>query len=324
MFTHKDSNDVLRQKKVCIIGYGNQGRPQALNLRDSGLSPVIALRDSSAHRQQVIDDGLVTLSLNDALTTCDVFAVLIPDEAHADFFNDHVYPSIREGQTFIFAHGFSVHFNYVDLTKYPVNVGLVAPKGPGTAVRERFLSGEGLPGIVAFGQDHDGTLKDIVLGYAGGIGLLRRGCFETTFREETITDIFGEQVSLCGGTIHIMKEAFATLVEAGFSPEMAYFETIFEMKAIVDLIYSRGITGMREKISDTAEFGAYDVVAALFTDELRQRMKERMKDIESGAFAERWMADYRLRKQRLYATRKEEKESLVCVTEEEMKKKGLL
>lgn len=324
MFTQNDSNDVLQQKKICIVGYGNQGRPQALNLRDSGLSPVIALRETSPHWQQVQEDGLIAISFQEALTTCDTFAVLIPDEAHADFFNEHVYPAICEGQTFIFAHGFSVHFHYVDLTKYPVNVGLVAPKGPGTAVRDRFLSGEGLPGIVAFGQDFDGSLHNIVLGYAGGIGLLQRGCFETTFREETITDIFGEQVSLCGGTIHIMKEAFATLVEAGFSPEMAYFETVFEMKAIVDLIYSRGISGMREKISDTAEFGAYDVIDALFTDELRQRMKDRMKDIESGAFAARWMNDYHLRKQRLYATRKEEKESLVCVTEEEMKRKGLL
>ncbi len=324
MFTIRDANNSLRSKKICIIGYGNQGRPQALNLRDSGLLPVIALRDTSPHRQQVNEDRLVALPINDALATCDVFVVLIPDEAHADFFNEYVYPTIREGQTFIFAHGFSVHFNYVDLTKYPVNVGLVAPKGPGTAVRERFLAGEGLPGIIAFGQDYDGSLRDSVVGYADGIGLLKRGCFETTFREETVTDIFGEQVSLCGGTIHVMKEAFATLVDAGFSPEMAYFETIFEMKAIVDLIYTRGISGMREKISDTAEFGAYDVIASLFTDDLKERMKSRLHDIENGDFAKRWMSDYRLRKQRLYATRKEEKESLVCIVEQEMKEKGLL
>jgi len=324
MFTMNDANNSLKNKNVCIIGYGNQGRPQALNLRDSGIPVSVALREGSPHAEQVKEDGLTVVPLQKALQISDVFAVLIPDEAHGDFFCEYVYDSVRSGQTFLFAHGFSIHFKYVDLSNYPVNVGLIAPKGPGTAVRERFVSGEGLPGIVGFGQDFDGSLREIVLGYAGGIGLLKRGCFETSFREETITDIFGEQVSLCGGTVHIMKEAFSTLVNAGFSPEMAYFETIFEMKAIVDLIYTQGISGMREKISDTAEFGAYDVIPALFDNELHQRMEKRLHEIEDGTFAERWMQEYRLRKTGLYATRKAERDSLVGQTEVSMRKKGLI
>ena len=324
MYTLKDKTDILKSKKVAIIGYGNQGRPQALNLMDSGILPKIGLRAGSSSIDVVKKDGLEVELLPDLISDNDVFIVLIPDEAQGDFFEKYVYDYIKEGQTYIFAHGFSVHFNQVNLDKFPVNIGLIAPKGPGTALRKRYLSGEGLPGIFAIHKDYTGELKDILLSYGYFSGMLKKGLYETTFREEVITDLFGEQVALCGGTVQLMKQAFNTLVEDGFSPEMAYFETVFEMKAIIDMIYEKGIAYMREKISDTAEFGAYDFVETMDNDRTKKLLKERLEFIKSGKFAEKWVREYKIGKTNLYKKRDEEKESIICKIEKMMRDKGML
>ncbi|TYB30331.1 MAG: ketol-acid reductoisomerase [Candidatus Mcinerneyibacterium aminivorans] len=324
MLTIDDKNTCLKDKKVIIFGYGNQGRPQALNLRDSGLNPVIGLRKNSSSIEKVIEDGFQYLSIPDAMKAGDCFIILIPDEAQGDFFKKYVYDEIRNNQTFIFAHGFSIFYETVELDKYPVNVGMVAPKGPGTALRNRFLDKEYLPGIFAEYKDYSGELRDILISYSYYAGMLQRGIFETTFEEEVTCDLFGEQVALCGITVEIMKSAFNILKEEGYSPEMAYFETIFEMKAIVDLIYHEGIEGMRKKISDTAEFGSYDAVEEIFDRDMYDKLKKRLNSIKDGEFAEKWIKEYNSRKKKLKKYRNEEKKSEICKIEREMKKKGLL
>ncbi len=324
MYTLEDKDEILLGRSVAVVGYGNQGRPQALNLRDSGMRPVIALRAGSRSRPAAEADGFDVMTPEEALRACDVFVILIPDEEHPAFFSEYVYSSLKKGQTFIFAHGFSMVFGGLSLKEYPVNIGLLSPKGPGTALRQRFLSGEGLPGVMAAEQDVTGDLKRILISYAYFTGMLARGVHETTFREETVCDLFGEQAALCGGTIELMKKTYGTLASAGYSPEMAYFETIFEMKAIIDMIYDKGIEYMREKISDTAEFGAYEAAERLFDGEFDKRMERMLKDIENGGFAERWIADHKDGRRLLKKKRDDEKKSDVIMTERAMRKKGLI
>ncbi len=324
MFTLEDKNEILEDKKLVIFGYGNQGRPQALNLKDSGLNPVIGLRSNSSSINKVKEDGLRAMTIEEAINYGDVFVVLIPDEAQGDFFERYIYDNLRENQTFIFAHGFSIFYETVKLDEYPVNIGMVAPKGPGTALRERFLNEEFLPGILAEYKDYTKNLKEILISYSYYSGMLQRGIFETTFEEEVHCDLFGEQVALCGVTVEVMKAAFDILKGDGYSPEMAYYETIFEMKAIIDLIYYEGIEGMREKISDTAEFGAYEAVEEIFDKDMYNKLKERLETIKSKEFAKNWISDYNSEKEKLKKYRESEKDSDVCKTEREMKKKGLL
>ena len=324
MISLEKKSELLKKRKVAVIGYGNQGRPQALNLKDSGIHVSVMLREGSPSIERARKDGFQVVSPEEGMKECDFFVVLIPDEAQADFFKEHIYHRIREAQAFVFAHGFSFVFGGLELKKYPVDIGMVSPKGPGKALRERFLSGEGLPGVMAVEKDFSGTLFETLVSYAYYIGLLQRGLFETTFEEETVCDLFGEQVSLCGLTIDIMKRAFAALVRGGYSPEMAYFETVFEMKAIVDLIYKEGIEGMRSAISDTAEFGSYAASQELPDKKFDQRLDRWLEDIEQGGFARRWMEEYRQGKKTLLAEREKERSSLIGETERKMKEKGIL
>ncbi len=324
MFTLSDRNELLKTKKVAIAGYGNQGRPQALNLKDSGINPRIALRRGSQSEKRARDDGFDVITPDTAVKESDVIIVLIPDEAHGSFFEDYVYPHIHEGMTFIFAHGFSTVFGGIRLKEYPVNIGMVSPKGPGTALRSRFLSGEGLPGVLAVEKAVTDDLKELLLSYAYYAGMLKKGVHETTFREETVCDLFGEQAALCGGTIHVMKACYDTLVEGGYSPEMAYFETVFEMKAIIDMVYEKGIEYMRVKISDTAEFGAYEAAEKLFGDDFNAKLKAMLADIENGGFAKRWLEDYKQGRTALTERREDEKRSSVISTERKMHNEGLI
>jgi len=317
-------NSSLKKRKVAVIGYGNQGRPQALNLKDSGIDAAVILRKGSPSASLAAKEGLRVLTPEEGMEKCDFFIVLIPDEAQTDFFKEHVYHRIREEQSFVFAHGFSYVFGGLELKKYPVDIGLLSPKGPGKALRERFRSGEGLPGVMAVEKDFTGLLRENLISYAFYIGLLQKGLFETTFREETVCDLFGEQVSLCGLTVDVMKRSFSALVRKGYSAEMAYFETVFEMKAIVDLIYKEGLEGMRKAISDTAEFGAYLAVEELTDKKMDRRLDQWLDGIESGDFARRWIEEYGKGKEKLYSERKREKESLIGRTERAMKEKGYL
>ena len=324
MFNEQDKDTFLKNKNVVIFGYGNQGRPQALNLKDSGINPIIGLRKNSKSIDKAKKDGFKVKNPVEAMNFGDVFVILIPDEAHEGFFKKYVYNNIKKGQTFIFAHGFSIYFKTVKLKNYPVNIGMVAPKGPGTAVRERFLSEKGLPGIIALDKDYTKNLKQILISYSYYAGFLKKGVSETSFKEEVLCDLFGEQVALCGVTVEIMKMAFEILVEKGFSPEMAYYETIFEMKAIIDLIFNKGINGMREKISDTAEFGAYDAVNEIITPSLREKMEKRFDKIENGKFSKKWVEEYKNEKKYMYDKRKKEEKSLICRIEKKMRNRGLL
>ncbi|HHH85093.1 MAG TPA: ketol-acid reductoisomerase [Firmicutes bacterium] len=324
MISLEKKSDILKSRKVAVIGYGNQGRPQALNLKDGGIDVSVILRKESSSAARARQEGFQVFTPEEGMKRCDFFVVLIPDEAQPDFFLEHVYHRIREEQAFVFAHGFSFVFGGLELKKYPVDIGMISPKGPGKALRERFLSGEGLPGVMAVEKDFSGTLRETLISYAYYTGLLKRGLFETTFEEETVCDLFGEQVSLCGLTIDVMKRAFAALVRGGYSPEMAYFETVFEMKAIVDLIYKEGIEGMRKAVSDTAEFGSYEASKELPDKKFDQRLDRWLEDIKQGGFAKRWMAEYRNGKKTLYEEREKEKGSLIGETERRMKEKGIL
>lgn len=282
----------LRGRRIGLIGYGNQGRAQALNLRDSGCDVAVGLRPESPSRARALEDGIETGDVGDVVADADLVAVMAPDEAQPNLYATHIAPRLRAGQTLLFCHGFAIHFG---LVSPPPDVGviLVAPKGPGLALREAYLRGHGLPGLYAVHQDPDGTARERALAYAHAIGCTRAGVFETSFREETECDLFGEQTVLCGGLSHLVAAAFETLVEAGYDPVMAWFECLYEVKLTADLIHARGIAGMREAISNTAEFGDHLVGPAVVDDHVRERLRDALENIRSGTFARTWMAEYK-------------------------------
>src|SRR5436190_21253292 len=283
----------ILDKKIAIVGYGSQGRAHALNLKDSGVKNIaVALKPGSATAKKVEADGLKVMSVADADKWADLLMVLAPDELQRDIYKADIEPNIRDGAALLFAHGLNVHFGLIE-PKSSVDVLMVAPKGPGHTVRGEYQKGGGVPCLIAVHQDATGGAMDLGLAYASAIGGGRSGIIETNFREECETDLFGEQVVLCGGLVELIRGGFETLVEAGYAPEMAYFECLHEVKLIVDLIYQGGIANMNYSISNTAEWGEYVSGPRIVTEATKAEMKKVLKDIQTGKFTSDWMQEYR-------------------------------
>ncbi len=293
----------LEGKTVAIIGYGSQGHAHALNLRDSGVTVVVGLRPDSGSVAKAREQELTVMTPGEAAAAGDIVMILVPDELQGDLFRDEIAPGLAPGNALVFAHGFSVHFGQI-VPPEGVDCFLVAPKGPGHLVRRQYAQGQGVPGLVAIAQDATGTARDLALAYAKGIGCARAGVIETSFAEETETDLFGEQVVLCGGLTELVRAGYETLVEAGYNPEMAYFECLHELKLIVDLMYEKGISGMRYSISNTAEYGDISRGPRIITDETRAEMKKILKEIQTGAFASEWLSENKVGKPRFNAVGK--------------------
>jgi ketol-acid reductoisomerase len=282
----------LDGKTVAILGYGSQGHAHALNLKDSGVDVVVGLRDGSASADKARSDGLRVESVADAASEGELVMVLLPDEKQAEVWRAEIGDGIAPGNLLLFGHGFSVHYDEV-APPPEVDVALVAPKGPGHLVRRQFLEQRGVPGLVAVHQDATGNARALALAYAKGIGCTRAGVIETSFREETETDLFGEQAVLCGGLSELVQAGYETLTEAGYDPRLAYFECLHELKLIVDLMYEKGLSGMRYSISNTAEYGDYTRGRRVISEESRQAMKDILGEIQSGQFAREWIAENR-------------------------------
>ena len=281
---------MLDGKTVAIMGFGSQGHAHAMNLKDSGVNVIVGLRPGSRHEKKAKDYGLTVMPVDEAAKKADIVMMLVPDEICADIYEAQVAPYMTAGKILMFAHGLNIHFNLIKPSK-DIDVIMVAPKGPGHTVRSQYLEGRGVPSLIAVAQDASGRAKDYALAYASGIGAGRAGILETTFREETETDLFGEQAVLCGGVTELMKAGFDTLVAAGYAPEMAYFECIHEMKLIVDLINEGGFAKMRYSISNTAEYGDYRTGKRLITEETRKEMKKVLREIQDGTFVSEWMTE---------------------------------
>jgi ketol-acid reductoisomerase len=295
---------LIQGKKVGIVGYGSQGHAHALNLRDSGCKDVmVALRKGSASAKKAQAEKLNVVTVAEAAKDADVLMVLAPDETQADIYRDEIAPHMKAGKTLLFGHGFNVHFKLIEAPA-DVDVGMVAPKGPGHTVRGEYLKGGGVPCLVAVHQNPSGDALELALSYASAIGGGRSGVIETNFREECETDLFGEQVVLCGGLVELIRAGFETLVEAGYAPEMAYFECLHEVKLIVDLIYEGGIANMNYSISNTAEYGEYVTGPRIVTAETKAEMKRVLEDIQSGRFARDWVLENKAGQPSFKATRR--------------------
>ncbi len=290
MFYEKDADvNLIKSKRVAIFGFGSQGHAHALNLKDSGVNNVVvALREGSSSKKKAELQGLRVMSLSDAAEWADVVMILTPDELQAQIYKNHIEQRVKEGTSIAFAHGLNIHFNLINARK-DLDVFMIAPKGPGHLVRSEYQKGGGVPCLMAIHKDSSGKARDLALSYAVAIGGGKSGIIETTFREECETDLFGEQTVLCGGLVELIKNGFETLVEAGYSPEMAYFECLHEVKLIVDLIYEGGIANMNYSISNTAEYGEYVSGKKIINSDTKKRMKEILSDIQSGKFAKQWM-----------------------------------
>jgi ketol-acid reductoisomerase len=290
MYYEADVNkDVLLGKTIAVIGYGSQGHAQAQNLRDSGYHVIIGLRPGKSW-DQAVEDGFQVYSVAEATKRADLVQILMPDERQAQVYRDEIAPNLKPGAALCFSHGFNIHFAQI-VPPADVDVIMVAPKGPGHLVRRVYTEGFGVPALIAVHQDKTGKAKEIALAYASGVGGTRAGVLETTFREETETDLFGEQAVLCGGVSELVKAGFDTLVEAGYKPEIAYFECLHELKLIVDLMYEGGLARMRYSISDTAEFGDYSTGRRIITEETRKEMKKVLREIQDGTFARNWILE---------------------------------
>ena len=281
---------LIEGKKVAVLGYGSQGHAHALNLRSSGVDVRVGLREGSSSWAKAEAAGLQVATIADASSQADVIMVLLPDTEQAKAYKEWIEPNLRDGDSLAFAHGFNIHFGQIRPPK-GVDVWMIAPKGPGHLVRRTFEEGGGVPALVAVGHDATGKAKDVALAYAKGIGATRAGVLDTTFREETETDLFGEQVILCGGLTELIKAAYETLVDAGYQPESAYFECLHEVKLIVDLIYEGGISNMRFSISDTAEYGDMTRGPRIVTSDTRAEMKKILNEIQTGKFAQEWILE---------------------------------
>src|SRR3712207_4617264 len=280
----------LQSKTVAVIGYGSQGHAHALNLRDSGIDVVVGLHEESKSRAKAEADGLRVTSVADAVREADVIMVLVPDHIQKRLYENEIAPNLAPGKTLMFAHGFNIHFGAI-APPPGIDVAMIAPKSPGHRLRELFQEGVGVPALLAVHQDATGRATDTALAYARGLGSLRAGVLETTFKEETETDLFGEQAVLCGGVSHLIEAGFNTLVKAGYQPEIAYFECLHELKLIVDLIYEGGLGYMRYSVSDTAEYGDYVAGPKIIDDHVKDQMQELLGRIQSGEFAREWIGE---------------------------------
>ncbi|MFC4557695.1 ketol-acid reductoisomerase [Virgibacillus kekensis] len=301
--------EVLKQRKIAVIGYGSQGHAHALNLRDSGYDVVVGLRPGKS-QQKAEQDGFEVLPVADAVRTADVVMVLLPDEQQPTVYYQSIQANLKSGSAIAFAHGFNIHFSQV-VPPLDVDVFLVAPKGPGHLVRRTFVEGAGVPALYGVQQDVTGNAKDLALAYSQGIGAARAGVLETTFQEETETDLFGEQAVLCGGITNLIKAGFETLTEAGYQPEVAYFECLHEVKLIVDLLYEGGLENMRYSVSDTAQWGDFVSGPRVINEETKERMKEVLADIQSGEFAKGWILENQANRPKFNATNKRENQHLI-------------
>lgn len=307
MYYEKDVNrQVLEGKTIAVIGYGSQGHSQAQNLRDSGFNVIIGLRRGRSW-EQAQQDGFEVFEVGEAVSRADVVQILLPDETQAKVYKEEIEPNLKKGAALFFSHGFNIHFGQI---KPPadVDVVMVAPKGPGHLVRRVYVEGFGVPGLIAVEQNASGQALEIGLAYASGIGATRAGVIETTFREETETDLFGEQAVLCGGTAELVKAGFETLVEAGYKPEIAYFECLHELKLIVDLMYEGGLEYMRYSISDTAEFGDYSTGKRIINENTKAEMRKVLREIQDGTFARNWILENQSNRAAFNARRRLEKE----------------
>lgn len=301
---------VLKKRKIAVIGYGSQGHAQAQNLRDSGFDVIVSELKGTPNYKKAKADGFDPVSASEAARAADVIQILLPDQIQAQIYNNDIAQHMSKGKALVFSHGFNIHFGQIVPPK-SVDVFMVAPKGPGHLVRRVFEEGGGVPALIAVHQDATGKAKDLALAYAGGIGAGRSGVLETTFAEETETDLFGEQVVLCGGLTELIRAGFDTLVEAGYQPEIAYFECLHEVKLIVDLIYEGGIANMRDSISDTAEYGDLVVGRRIINEDTRKEMKKVLYEIQSGAFARQWLQENLVNRPVYSALKRRDSEHLV-------------
>ena len=302
--------DLLKGKKIAVIGYGSQGHAHALNLQESGLDVVVGLYEGSKSWPKAERAGLEVRTVPEATRAAQVVMILLPDHIQPDLYKSEIEPNLVPGDTMMFAHGFCIHWKEI-IPPAGVDVSMIAPKAPGHRVRELFVEGVGVPGLVAVAQDASGHATEQALAYALGLGCLKAGVIETTFKEETESDLFGEQAVLCGGCSELVRAGFQTLVEAGYQPEIAYFECLHELKLIVDLIYEGGLSYMRYSVSDTAEYGDYTRGPRIVGPDVRDRMKEILAEIQSGEFAGEWMGENRAGRAKFLATRAEQEGQLI-------------
>jgi len=319
LFYEKDCNlDVLKGKTVAVVGYGSQGHAHALNLKESGVNVVVGLYEGSKSAKIAKEAGLDVKLTADAVKAADIVMILVNDEKQPDLYKKDIAPNLKSGMTLAFAHGFNIHFGQVTPPE-DVDIVMIAPKGPGHTVRSQYQEGRGVPCLVAVQQNYTGKALETALAYAAGIGAARAGILETTFKEETETDLFGEQAVLCGGVAALMKAGFDTLVEAGYQPESAYFECVHEMKLIIDLVNAGGLSYMRYSISDTAEYGDYMIGNRIITDETKNEMKKVLNEIKDGTFARNWILENKANRPNFNARRRIEKDSLVEKTGEKLR-----
>ncbi|MDR2088910.1 MAG: ketol-acid reductoisomerase [Clostridiales Family XIII bacterium] len=304
IYYQNDCNlSLLDGKTVAIIGYGSQGHAHALNLKESGVNVVVGLYEGSKSRKDAESEGLKVKTSFEAAKEADVIMILVPDEKQPEIYAESIAPNLTEGKMLMFAHGFNIHFKQI-IPPSDVDVTMIAPKGPGHTVRSEYVAGKGVPCLIAVHQDHTGKARDMALAYAAGIGGSRAGVLATTYREETETDLFGEQAVLCGGVTALMQAGYETLVEAGYEPESAYFECIHEMKLIVDMIYQGGFGRMRYSISNTAEFGDYETGKRIITDATKAEMRKVLEEIQDGTFARKWITENMVGRPHFLATRR--------------------
>ncbi|NQT00312.1 MAG: ketol-acid reductoisomerase [Candidatus Omnitrophica bacterium] len=296
---------ILKDKKIAIIGYGIQGRGQSLNLRDSGLDVIVAELEGTPNYEQATKDGFIPVSAEQAAGSADIIQILTQDHLQKKVYDESIKKYLKKGKALVFSHGFNIRFKQIKPTK-KIDVFMVAPKGPGALVRRMYEEGKGVPSLLAVFQDASGQAKQLGLAYAKGIGATRAGVIETTFEEETETDLFGEQAVLCGGSTELIKAAFDTLVEAGYQPEIAYFECLHELKLITDLVYQYGIQGMRQRVSDTAEYGDMTRGKVVINEGTRKKMKKMLKDVQSGKFAREWIKENEAGRPKFNQMRKDE------------------
>ncbi|HHY91219.1 MAG TPA: ketol-acid reductoisomerase [Clostridiales bacterium] len=308
MYYEQDADLAFFQgKRVAILGFGSQGHAHALNLKESGVDVVVGLYAGSKSWEKAEASGLTVMEVKDAVQSSNIVMILLPDEKQAKVYKESVEPYLKEGDALAFAHGFNIHFNQIVPPKN-IDVFMVAPKGPGHLVRRVYQEGAGVPALIAVYQDYTGKAKDIALAYAKGIGAARAGVIETTFKEETETDLFGEQAVLCGGVTELIKAGFDTLVEAGYQKEIAYFECLHELKLIVDLLYEGGFENMRYSVSDTAEYGDYMVGRRIINQDTREEMKKVLKESQTGEFAKKWILENQANRPVFNAIKKQELE----------------
>jgi ketol-acid reductoisomerase len=311
MYYDQDADlGILKDKTIAIIGYGSQGHAQSQNLKDSGLNVIVSDLPGSSNWQQAEKDGMNIVSTPEAAKQADIIQILVPDQFQPMIYESQIKDHIKPDNAIVFSHGFNIHFSQI-IPPRDVDVYMVAPKGPGHLVRRIYLQGQGVPSLIAIYQDHSGKAKDLALSHAKGIGATRAGVLETTFAEETETDLFGEQVVLCGGLTELIRAGFETLVNAGYQPEVAYFECLHEVKLIVDLIHEHGISGMRYSISDTAEYGDLTRGKRIISEETREEMRYILDEIQSGEFAREWILENRAGRPVFNALRKQQSEHLI-------------